>query len=180
LFHNIGQQSWVGVFDLRKSRFYCINSITPTKRIMDCRKLNVFLNIEGPDYIDDSFLMERENIGNWGVSGWNHTDDAKKTIGEKNRKYKTKEEKLKALNESRKRTRSKPEYKARVKKWKEENKERLKEKQLEYDKKNREKNKKYAKEYYKKNKEYAREYYRKNRDKIRKKAKERYEQSKTK
>ena len=66
---------------------------------MDCSKLNAFLNIEGPDYINDIFLPESENIGNWGISGWNHTDEAKRAIGEKNKKYNAKNNKLKEIEE---------------------------------------------------------------------------------
>lgn len=149
MFHNSGQQSRVGVFDLCKSR---LNNTTPTKRIMNVSSLNKVFNIDGPDFIDDILLIEEENIGNWGISGWNHTEEAKKLIGNKNRKYSTEEEKLKALKESRKKTRNKSQYKERRDKWLKENKEKLKEKQLEYDKKHREKNKEYAKNYYKKNK----------------------------
>ena len=125
--------------------------------------INSALNIDGPNFIEEGFFEEELNTGNWGISGWNHTEEAKKAIGDKNRKYKTEEERLEALNESRKNMRNSSQYKKRLSKWKEENKESLVKKRFEYNETRREKNK-----------EYSKEYYRKNKDDILKKAKEKY------
>ena len=40
--------------------------------------INSALNIDGPNFIEEGFLEEELNTGNWGISGWNHTEEAKK------------------------------------------------------------------------------------------------------
>jgi NAD(P)H-nitrite reductase large subunit len=125
--------------------------------------INLALNIDGPDFIEEEFFDEELNIGNIGISGWNHTEEAKKAIGDKNRKYQTEEERLKALAESRRKMRNSSKYKERIAKWREDNKEEQKRKQFMRDEKCGEQKK-----------EYAREYYRKNKDMILKRAAEKY------
>ncbi len=119
--------------------------------MLDVSGINFALNIDGPNFIED-FSEEELNIGNWGISGWNHTEEAKKAIGDKNRKYHTEEERLNALDESRRNMRNSSKYKERIAKWREENKEKLKRKQFLRDEKCREKRREYSKEYYRKNK----------------------------